>query len=328
MRDQSRNLRPRPETAGVAAPASRPSITVAICTRNRAALLEKAVRSVLAQANHNMEILIVDNGSTDGTAELAGKFAAASPRVRAIRELQTGLSIARNTALREAKGDWVIFLDDDATAEAGWLAAYGKFFSNPPNPHVACVGGPVLPDFEMSPPPWLPTHLDSGGEPTEKSRRCRPGESLAGCNYAVRRDLGLGIGGFNTSLGHRGATSGAYEEVELTERFQQAGRESWWLPDARIKHFIAAERLQLRWQIEAAFRLGRCAAIRRLGQNTTPARRALFTVGRMLIAPPHCGLHLLVVLVSFPVQNGRIAVKSLMRASSIAGFAREALRQL
>ncbi len=105
-----------------------PLITVAICTRNRAALLEKAVRSVLEQMTPCAEILIVDNGSSDNTELLAANFAAAEPRVKFFSERQTGLSVARNSALRVATGQWVIFLDDDALAEPGWLAAY-EFFS-------------------------------------------------------------------------------------------------------------------------------------------------------------------------------------------------------
>src|SRR5271170_6316251 len=105
-----------------------PLITVVICTRNRAAFLEKAIRSVLAQANDRVEILIVDNGSTDDTPAFAGKFAAADSRVKFFVEPATGLSRARNTALKNAKGDWIIFFDDDAVAEPGWLAAYENFF--------------------------------------------------------------------------------------------------------------------------------------------------------------------------------------------------------
>lgn len=300
-------------------------VTVAICTRNRAALLGKAIRSVLSQANPETEILIVDNGSTDDTARLTAEIAAASSMVNYLQESAAGLSHARNTALRMAKGEWVVFLDDDATVEPGWLATYAAFFANPPNPHAGCVGGPILPVYEVPPPAWLP---DEQIHPqfTQNAWPCRPGENLTGCNFAVRREPSLAIGGFNHRLGHRGKRSGAYEEVDLTERLQHAGWQSWWLDGARVRHLVAAERLKLGWQIGAAFRLGNCSAIRRLGQKPDSARRAWYALIRMLAAPIHFALKLLAALAAMAVQNRRKACKSLLNAASVAGFAWQLVR--
>ncbi len=132
-----------------------PFITVAICTRNRAALLQKAVRSVLPQLTGRAEILIVDNDSTDDTAKIAAEFTAADARVRFFRESQPGISIARNTALRRAAGVWVIFLDDDAEVEPGWLAAYEAFFARLPAAKIAAAGGAVISRYEIPPPKWM-----------------------------------------------------------------------------------------------------------------------------------------------------------------------------
>src|SRR2546426_8522794 len=101
-----------------------PLVTVAICTRNRAAFLEKAVHSVLRQITDNTEVLIVDNASTDETPKMAAQLAATNSCVTVCRENELGLSAARNTALVKARGKYVIFLDDDAVAEQGWLEAY------------------------------------------------------------------------------------------------------------------------------------------------------------------------------------------------------------
>src|ERR1041385_623617 len=130
-------------------------LTIAICTRNRAALLERAMRSVLPQLTADAELLIVDNGSSDETLRVAQSLAAANSQVRTLVEPTPGLSAARNTALREARGRVVVFLDDDAVAESGWLRAYRKFFLAPPSARVAVAGGFVAPEYETPPPGWL-----------------------------------------------------------------------------------------------------------------------------------------------------------------------------
>ena len=76
-----------------------PLITVAICTRNRAASLQKAVDSVLPQLSEDIELLIVDNASTDNTPEVAMHLAAANRQVTVCLEDEVGLSAARNKAL-------------------------------------------------------------------------------------------------------------------------------------------------------------------------------------------------------------------------------------
>jgi glucosyl-dolichyl phosphate glucuronosyltransferase len=325
MHDLNANASQFMKVAGVSPLAWRPLITVAICTRNRMALLEKAVRSVLAQADDRVEILIVDNNSTDGTAELAGKFAAADSRVRTVRELQTGLSVARNLALREAKGDWVIFLDDDATVEAGWLAAYKIFFLQPPSRQIAIVGGAVIPHYEMAPPNWVETggNLELGPNPLCFPPNGHPWE----CNCAYRRDTALQAGGFDARLGHRGDAAGCREGADLNLRLQDAGYEIWWLPGAPIRHLVHARRLNLRWFLHAAFNGGRSIAIQRV-KRRAPGVRRLYIAGRILVAPLHCGINLFVALTTFPFQNGRVAMKAVIRVASIAGFACELLKQL
>ncbi|MGD0251948.1 MAG: glycosyltransferase [Verrucomicrobiota bacterium] len=326
MQDLKASANQSPEAAGVAAPASRPSVTVAICTRNRVALLEKAVHSVLAQANTNVEILIVDNGSTDGTAELVGKFAAADPRVKLFREPQPGISIGRNLALRGAKGDWVIFLDDDATAEAGWLAAYEKFFLHLPNPRVAVIGGAVIPQYETPLPKWMDAE-GKWGPQNQKPFCFAHGHTPSEGNSAYRRDVTLQAGGFDLRLGPRGDAAGYREGADLNLRLQGAGYEIWWLPDAPIRHLVHAGRLNLRWFLRAAFNGGRSIAIQRV-KGRAPGVRKLYIAGRILVAPFHCAINLFVSLTTFPFRNGRVAAKALFRAASVAGFACELLKQL
>ena len=85
-------------------------LSVIIATRNRADFVADAIDSVLAQPHANLEILVVDDGSVDGTAEVVGKYP--SP-VRYIYREQAGPSASRNYGIKLATGDFLGFLDDD-----------------------------------------------------------------------------------------------------------------------------------------------------------------------------------------------------------------------
>jgi glycosyltransferase involved in cell wall biosynthesis len=88
-----------------------PFVSVIIPTRNRAHLLHRTLESVLKQSTENLEVIVVDDGSTDSTAAVA---AAADPRVRVLRNPKpTGVSAARNRGIAAARGEWIAFCDDD-----------------------------------------------------------------------------------------------------------------------------------------------------------------------------------------------------------------------
>jgi len=303
-----------------------PLITVAICTRNRATLLEIAVRSVLPQLSDDADLLIINNGSTDHTAVLAAQFAAANSHVKVVHELQTGLSIARNSALRQAAGNWVVFLDDDAIAEPGWLAAYKVFVLHLPNALIACAGGPVTPYHDGPATAWQGAsafRLTGADE----NQPFSPKGSPVGCNYAVQREVALAAGAFNTALGRSGNFLGAHEEIELTERLRRAGFEIWWVPGARIRHLVTLQRLRLGSQLRQAFDGGRSRGIRHLNKSMG-LDCAILIASRALIAPFHCGINLLAALVIFPLQKGRLAMRALVRTTSIAGMTYQLLLQI
>ena len=118
----------------------RPAVTVVIPTYNRAALLPRALGSVLEQtAADRCEIIVVDDGSTDATAAVLARYGA---RIRVIRQPNRGLGGARNTGIRAAAGEFIAFLDDDdlwvPDKLAVQLAAFARW------PLVGLVGGRVL----------------------------------------------------------------------------------------------------------------------------------------------------------------------------------------
>jgi len=293
-------------------------ITVAICTRNRVNCLQRAVESVLPQMTDGTELLIVDNASTDDTAEVAARLAADNPRVKVWREEELGLSAARNAALKKAQGQYVLFLDDDAMVEPDWLAAYQRFLSAPPSERMAVAGGAVFPEFEVPPPKWTNTDIafDLGG-----LQKCLPyRDSPWGCNIVYRRGLALEFGMFDTRLGRKGKKMMSREESDLNLRLQDAGYEVWWLPGAAIRHFVPASRQTLSATMLSWFAEGRSIAIQRLKSRSDGWDREFFRAGRIVAAPFHVMVHLLAALIMLPASYPK-AVGHLFQACRNCGLA-------
>jgi glycosyltransferase involved in cell wall biosynthesis len=133
-----------------------PRISATICTHNRAEYLGKALKSLSVQTlpAEDFEVLVVDNASTDDTAALVESVRPILPSLRYVFEGSLGLSRARNTAIREARGDYIAFLDDDAVAVSEWLEAILTAFDTV-KPTPVCVGGRIEPIWEGARPSWL-----------------------------------------------------------------------------------------------------------------------------------------------------------------------------
>jgi len=294
------------------AEAAAPLITVAICTRNRARFLQRAVESILSQMTGDTELLIVDNASTDDTPEVAARFATADSRVKIWRESQPGISAARNAALAKAWGEYVLFFDDDQTVEMGWLEAYRRFLLHPPSERVAAVGGGIIPKFETPPPSWVnPANLamDMGNQPLRLE-----GVACPGCgNCAFHRAHTLAVGGFCTRLTR-------YEESDLTQQLRAAGLEIWWLPGAPIFHWIPASRLTIRAMGRITFADGRSVALLRLRKIHGRFPKMAYRLGRIAITPFHALACLLAAGFTLPRRRRQISVGYLLRSIRIAGI--------
>jgi hypothetical protein len=116
------------------------TISLVLVTRNRARLLERCLNSVRAQLRPPDELVVVDNGSTDETAEVVRRFQPAYP-VRYIVETRPGVGCARAAGCVAATGDILAFIDDDAIPEPGWLTAMEETFCL--DPRVGVVGGRI-----------------------------------------------------------------------------------------------------------------------------------------------------------------------------------------
>lgn len=140
--------RPRPATAG--AP-GRPAVSVVTPVWNAAATLGETVASVRAQSFADWEMLLVDDGSTDGSGALAARLAAGEPRIRVLAHAgNLGAAAARNAAIRAARGRWIAFLDADdlwrpekLAMQIGFMQARGHPFTFTAYRRIAADGRPL-----------------------------------------------------------------------------------------------------------------------------------------------------------------------------------------
>src|ERR1039457_1783027 len=96
-----------------------PKVSVVIPTYNRAAQVRKGIESVLAQTVTDLEVIVVDDGSSDDTEKTLGQIF--GDRIRYYAQRNQGASVARNKGIEEARGEWIAFLDSDDIWERGKL---------------------------------------------------------------------------------------------------------------------------------------------------------------------------------------------------------------
>jgi glycosyltransferase involved in cell wall biosynthesis len=173
---------------GEVRPARAPRFSVVIPTHNRATLLTRAVGSVLAQSVEDLEVIVVDDGSTDHTLGVVGGIE--DPRIRYVWQPNAGLSAARNRGAATARGRFLTFLDDDDEALPGWLETFATMLADP-RCGVACCGIAYVSHRDGSEEVVLP----SPRGPLYRDQTClfRAG------TYALRRELFEATGGFRVA---------------------------------------------------------------------------------------------------------------------------------
>lgn len=247
----------------------KPKVTFIICTYNRAGYLDDTLRSLL---RHNFpasqaELLIVDNNSVDQTPKVVNKYqqehAKDENRIRYIKELNQGLSHARNRGIKEARAAHVVFLDDDIIASESLIATWLKFFSD--HPEALAGGGRIFVQFDDPRPSWmshflLPLlgHHDLGGNPKTYPQNKYP----FGGNMGFKKAVFDEIGPFNTDLGRKGKSLNAGEEKELFRRLREKSAEIHYLPEALLYHRVGKERLTPDFIRKQALGLGQSMKLR------------------------------------------------------------------
>lgn len=243
-------------------------ISLIIPTRDRADLLAPALESLTRQVLNTaaFEVLVIDNGSQDRTAEVCHAYASRLPNLRYYLARDPGLHVGRHRGLREARGDVLVFADDDIEALPSWLASIQDVFSNP---DVVMVGGNNFPLFMEPPPHWLkklwerPIRLGGKALPPlsimELPGAMRPLDPLFvwGCNFAIRKSVLLDAGGFNPDgmpkelIRFRGDGETAVSRFVMNNHLK-----CLFHPGASIYHKVPPERMTFEYFRQRGFNQG------------------------------------------------------------------------
>lgn len=243
------------------------TISVIVPTRGHKELLRGCLDALEAQTRRPEEILVVDNGSSDGTRGMVLRDF--SGRVRCLREKRPGVHHARNRGAAESRGELLLFTDDDARPCPEWVGVLAACFEDP---RADCAGGPVE-------GVW-PARASGSVRGSPRLRRClgevdwgperRPldpeWEFLTGANIACRKEA-FGRG-FRAVFPFR-PLGVCGDDYELSRRLSRGGR-GIYEPAARVRHLIAPEKT--RWLPLLTRTAFFAAAGARLGHRLSPRR--------------------------------------------------------
>ena len=231
-------------------------LSIVICTYNRAELLRFCLQSLVEQQGQSMdyEVLVINNNSSDNTNEVVGEFKGKIDHLKVFVETNQGLSYARNRGYKEAKGDWVFYLDDDAKAHKNLIALSLKIIQEQ---NYECFGGLYLPWYKYGQPKWFKDSYASNKKPFEVPTVLVGDMHLSGGIFYVKRDLLNKLNGFSTELGMTGKVVAYGEETELQLRIRKMGLDTVYIPDLKIDHLVPEYKLNVDWFLNGAKALGR-----------------------------------------------------------------------
>jgi hypothetical protein len=235
-----------PQAHATIAPA--PPASVVICSHNRAADVAAGVELLVASgiAANGSEVVIVDNASTDATAEVADELARRHPGVvRWVAEERPGLSHARNAGADAARHEIVVFLDDDARPAPLWLARLAHAFARP---GVVMAGGPICAlwpqEHRADPPARGLERLYGVCDHGDVERHLVLPDLVFGGNLAIARGALRAAGDFDPQFGVGPTSRLGGEEVAVAWQLQRRGiGATRWVPGAAVGHIVPAQRL-------------------------------------------------------------------------------------
>lgn len=225
----TRSREPKPALAAVSqafaeapfASSERPSFSVILCSRNGARTIGETLEHLTRLDYPNYEVIVVNDGSTDATPEIAARF----PQFKLISVPNGGLSRARNVGMEAANGEFLAYIDDDAYPDPHWLShlAYTYLSGD-----YAGVGGPNIP------PPgdgFIAECVSSSpGGPLHVMLTDTEAEHIPGCNLSVRRECLKEIGGFDPRFRIAG------DDVDVCWRLLDKGWKIGFNPAALVWH--------------------------------------------------------------------------------------------
>lgn len=197
-----------------------PRISVIVCTYNGSATIKKCLEGISKIEYPNFEVIVINDGSTDGTADIVKTF-----DVKLISTSNYGLSTARNTGMYNASGEIIAYIDDDAWPDRHWLQYIAHAYATSDH---ACIGGPNISPYDSG---FISTCVaNAPGGPVHVLETDEIAEHVPGCNMTFRRNALVKIGGFDPVFRSAG------DDVDTCWRIQQSGRTIGFHPSAVVWH--------------------------------------------------------------------------------------------
>ncbi len=203
-------------------PSWTPAVSVVVCAYNAERTMRHCLESLRRLDYPNFEVIIVDDGSRDTTAQIAADF----PEFRLIRQANKGLGVARNVGLHAALGELIAYTDSDCVVDPHWLSFMVRAMAEG---GVDGCGGPNYAPHEdgwvegcVAASPGAPCHVLIGDERAEH---------LAGCNMLFRKAALADIGGFDPQF------TAAGDDVDICWRLMDEGHTLGYCPSAFVWHF-------------------------------------------------------------------------------------------
>jgi glycosyltransferase involved in cell wall biosynthesis len=231
---------------------SKPRLSVILCTYNRADSLRATLiclSQLVIPRSIPWELIVVDNNSSDHTKDIVEGMKPMIPSLSYEFESRQGLSNARNHGLSVARGDIILFTDDDVCPDPDWAATLVDHIDR-----TGCdaAGGFVAPAWETPPPTWfterfygyLAVHTSDRNVETEVTD---VQQAPYGANMAFRKSVFNKLGFFDSDLGRKGNVLAGGEEWDMFERMFNNGMRVMFFPDSRVHHRIESARLTKRY---------------------------------------------------------------------------------
>ncbi|GAC24893.1 hypothetical protein GMES_2598 [Paraglaciecola mesophila KMM 241] len=233
-------------------------LTVAICTYNRKWFLQQCLSELLPQILNfqDVRILIIDNNSTDETAELIKALQVKHSYLDYVFCPDQGLSYARNCALEQCNSAWLSFLDDDAYPNDDWLEQNLELIKSA---KYDAFGGVYLPWFKDGKSSWFKECYETNffRMPKEETRLAPGDPYFSGGNCSFKVYPIRASGGFPLTLGMNGKVMGYGEEVAAQRSMAINGYVLGFSSHLVIHHYVPLSKQSIRWAWRREYYKGR-----------------------------------------------------------------------
>ena len=260
-------------------------IALIICTYNREKYIGPLLDSIAKNdyPTTDYEIVLVDNNCTDNTRGVCEQFAAEHPEItlRYVVETEQGLSAARNKGIETAKGDIIVYVDDDALVDTNYIRIYAEYFAT--HPETMAAGGPIEPLYETEEPEWMSPYtkalLTAWMNYGDKVREYPTGRYPGGGNAAYRKKVFDQVGLFNTELGRKGNALLASEEKDIFDKMHALDMQVLYLPTPVLHHIIPQTKLEEDYFNRLTLQIGRSERMRTRAISKGKYFKRLFSEG-------------------------------------------------